>query len=72
MQKHRFNVRLGSGVSSGERKKLVRTARMRETEIRGGEEAESHPPGLRSAGYHADGALRVASERLQSGRNPWS
>lgn len=43
MQKHRFNVRLGSGVSSGERKKLVRTNRKRETEIRGGEEAESHP-----------------------------
>lgn len=37
MQKHRFNVRLASRRSSGGRKKLVWTARKRETEIgRGG------------------------------------
>lgn len=34
MQKHRFNVRLGSVISSGERKKLVWTGRKREMEIR--------------------------------------
>lgn len=41
MQKHRFNVRLGSVISSGERKKLVWIAgrRRRRTEE---EEVESH------------------------------
>ena len=36
MQKHRFNVRLGSVISSGESKKLVWTGRKRETESRRG------------------------------------
>lgn len=39
MQKHRFNVRLGSVISSGERKKLVWTGRKRVN--RGGEEEEA-------------------------------
>lgn len=44
MQKHRFNVRLGSVISSGERKKLVWSGRKRETESieEEEEEAESH------------------------------
>lgn len=36
MQKHRFNVRLASRISSGGRKKLVWTGRKRETESRRG------------------------------------
>lgn len=42
MQKHRFNVRLGSVISSGERKKLVWTRRKMETENgRGGNRVSS-------------------------------
>lgn len=49
MQKHRFNVRLGSVISSGERKKLVWIGRKRETgsKARGGSRASSR--GLRDA-----------------------
>lgn len=45
MQKHRFNVRLGSVISSGERerKKLVWSGRKRETEAK---QTESHQAGL--------------------------
>lgn len=60
MQKHRFNVRLGSVISSGERKKLVWTGRKREMEIRRrGSRASSR--GLRDAGDPADGAPQRSS-----------
>ena len=57
MQKHRFNVRLGSVISSGERKKLVWTGRKRVTERRRGGSSVSSS-GLTDGGSPADGAVR--------------
>lgn len=47
MQKHRFNVRLGSVISSGESKKLVWTGRKRVTgeEKRGRQRLIKRPDG---------------------------
>lgn len=46
MQKHRFNVRLGSVISGGERKKLGWTAREERGRRLDAEEAEAHPEAL--------------------------
>lgn len=46
MQKHRFNVRLGSVISAGERKKLGWTGREERGWRLDAEEAEAHPEAL--------------------------